>query len=114
MKTGDHIKIAAGLGIAMFLALLPLPYGFYTLLRIATFVGGIYFAIQLWERERVLAYGLAFAGLLFNPIWPIHLDRNVWAIFNAAGACLFGAVAWKFYSTAEPAPDAENEADGEP
>lgn len=50
MKTGDHVKIAAALGIAMFLALLPLPYGFYTLLRVATFFGGIYFATQLWER----------------------------------------------------------------
>lgn len=112
MKSGDHIKIAAGLAVAMFLALLPLPYGFYTLLRVGTFVGGIYFAIRLWDRERALAYGLGFAALLFNPIWPIHLDRNIWAIFNAAGTGLFGTVAWKFYSPSQPTRDSDDKAVG--
>lgn len=105
MKNIDHIRIALALSAAMIMAILPLPYGFYTLLRVATFVASIYFAIQLWERERFIAYGLAFAALLFNPIWPVGLSRDIWAVFNMAGACLFATVAWKFYVANDPSPD---------
>lgn len=104
MKNIDHIRIALAISAAMLIGLLPLPYGFYTLLRIATFAGSIYFAFLLWEQERYLGYALAFAALLFNPIWPIELDRGIWAFFNAAGTGLFAVVAWKFYTSnsAEP------------
>jgi hypothetical protein len=112
MKSVDHIRIALALSAAMFLAVLPLPYGFYTLLRIAVFGGGAYFAAILWERERAVAYCLAFAALLFNPIWPVHLSREIWLPINFAGMALFAVVAWKFFTAGDTEASAR-EADGE-
>ncbi len=65
--------------IALFIALAPMPYGYYTLLKImacGVFAWAAYISysnkltIQLW-----LFAGLA---LLFNPIIPIYLSKELW------------------------------------
>jgi len=79
----------------LLLAILPWPYGYYLLLRIVIFfVFGYYFfrfrkQCKLSKREMppwVWAVG-GFA-LLFNPFFPAHLFRLLWAIFNLTGAYL--------------------------
>ena len=74
---------------ALLLALLPLPYGFYTLLRLI--VCGV--AILLCYQEyltfnSVTSWAVFFSvtALLFNPVFPIHLTREVWAPLDFVSA----------------------------
>ena len=84
-------------------AVLPLPYGYYTFLRIiicasAIFLGCKQFAIK----EEINAWTVIFGvcAILFNPVIPIHLTRDTWFYINIAGAVLFVAhyVYWRQYS----------------
>ena len=63
----------------LLLALAPLPYGYYTLLRLVVCGVGAYgasLAYGLGKQGWVLILGLI--ALLFNPLVPVHLEsRNV-------------------------------------
>lgn len=72
-----------------------LPYGYYTLLRIAVCV--LCFASVLVLAERgVRVWQLVPIGvaLLYNPLVPISLPREAWEVINActAGVAVVGAV----------------------
>jgi hypothetical protein len=79
----------------MLVALLPLPYGYYQLLRVVTLVAAGWIAVGAWQGNR-LAWAIVFGllALLYNPFAPIHFERETWQILNAAGAALFGAGWW--------------------
>jgi hypothetical protein len=68
---------------------LPLPYGYYTLLRLVAC--GV-FAAGAWvladRGHQAAATGFVLAALLFNPVLPVHLERETWAVIDvlAAGA----------------------------
>lgn len=85
--------IASGIAILMLLLAIPSglwPYGYYVLLRwvitgIALFV--LWVAYELGERRWLwLMIGIA---ILFNPIVPIHLDKETWVIIDFIVAILF-------------------------
>lgn len=79
--------IAAGM---LVLAIADLPYGYYTLLRIIICVlAGFtaYIASEL-EKKPWLWIFVAIA-ILFNPIIPIYLDKETWAIIDIIVAGLF-------------------------
>lgn len=92
-KTDIPIWVWAAPGIALVLAILPLPYGYYSLLRL--FVTGI--SAFLAHREFTLnsgsknAWGWVLAGmvLLYNPIIPFYLTKGVWIILNLISAAIF-------------------------
>jgi hypothetical protein len=71
------------------IAVIPLPYGYYTFLRIT--VCGV--SAFLAYREVVAASGISiwaiFLGgiaLLFNPLIPVHLTRYIWFFIDLACA----------------------------
>jgi len=73
----------------LLLALADWPYGYYQLLRI------VVCAVAAWGA--VLAYGMEKPGwawllgalaVLFNPVFPIYLEREVWAFIDVATAVL--------------------------
>lgn len=73
------------------IALAPMPYGYYMLLRLV--VCGASAAIA-WSRFSVSPgsmWGVIFTGaaLVFNPIFPVHFSREIWAVFNLATAVVF-------------------------
>ena len=87
----------------LLLAVLPLPYGYYMFLCVVVFfVFGFYF-LQFREKANKKHIDLpwwvwAIGGfaLLFNPFFPAHLMRPVWAIFNVAGAYLiYKTIKWE-------------------
>ena len=60
------------------LAILPLPYGYYTFLRIAITGISVYLAyLQKHNKDRRF-YILVAIAILFNPIIPIHFPREIW------------------------------------
>jgi hypothetical protein len=83
--------------IMLFVALMPLPYGYYTLLRFVVCAAAAYLAyVEYTRRENVNPWvvGLALIAFLFNPIIPVFLSREIWAPINvAAGVAL--VVHWR-------------------
>jgi glucose-6-phosphate-specific signal transduction histidine kinase len=80
----------------MLVALLNLPYGYYQLLRVVTLVAAGWIAVGAWQGNRqawAIAFGLL--ALLYNPIAPIHFERETWRILNVAGAALLTAGWWR-------------------
>lgn len=72
-----HISIA--LGVLILLAIFPLPYGYYTFLRLTVFIGGLFLAYCFYQRRNVsLVLILVSIVILFNPFIPIYLTREIW------------------------------------
>ena len=78
------------------IALLPMPYGYYTILRICVSIcGGLTAYIYFNAGRRDICVWLCIAvAIIFNPIVPVHLNREVWSIFNVLVAGLFGYLAY--------------------
>ena len=91
--------------VAAFLlvAVLPMPYGYYMLLRVIVFlIFGYYFYVfrkQCLNSKKELPAWVWITGgfaLLFNPFIPAHLMRPVWAVLNVAGAYLiYKTIEWE-------------------
>ena len=74
------------------LALLDMPYGYYQLLRLVVFICAGWLAWKYIERNRtvgIIVFGLV--ALIFNPVMPLHFQRDTWAILNIATALVFVA-----------------------
>lgn len=81
--------IPTTISILILLAGIPdfFPYGFYTLLRLVVCGTSCYIAFFAFEGQRkIIAYITGFIALLFNPIIPIHLDKELWAIIDFIAA----------------------------
>lgn len=69
--------------VAVALGLLPMPYGYYALLRLFFCGCGVslfYLPIGVSDGEKWLLVGLV---ILHNPVVPIELgDRTIWGIVN--------------------------------
>ena len=80
----------------LFLALLDLPIGFYTLIRIVVTIGAS--AVVFTEFEKginfwIISFGLT--AILFNPIIPVYLhDKDSWAVIDIITGILFAIKAF--------------------
>lgn len=84
--------IACGL---LLLSIASLPYGYYQFLRIAiTIIAGINaFSVIEKENKLLLIIFLAIA-ILFNPIIPIHFDKDNWIPIDLILGIFFGVTAF--------------------
>lgn len=79
--------IASGM---LLLALSRLPYSYYILLRWVVCGTSAYGAFKSVELEKSgWAWILGIITLLFNPIIPIHLSREIWAPVDVITALIF-------------------------
>lgn len=68
---------------ALLLALLPLPYAYYMLLRVGMCGVFAYFAFLSYQsKEEGLTWVLGITAAVYNPFVPLHLGREVWSIIN--------------------------------
>lgn len=78
------LSICALLGIATF----DLPYGYYQFLRIAVTTWAILTLIQAYNHlgespgKTCTLLLTGSIAILYNPILPIHLDKDNWTILN--------------------------------
>lgn len=82
---------------ALLLAVLPLPYGFYTFLRLVVFGGAGFLAYREWTVSGAVSVWMAafvVLALLFNPLIPVHLNREAWAPIDVGTAILM-VVHWR-------------------
>ena len=81
----------------LLLALLPFPYGFYTVLRLVVCSTAVLLTYDEYRLcGRVSGWAIVLAGfvLLFNPLIPIHLTREIWAPIDVATGVLL-IVHWR-------------------
>ena len=95
MERRPHIIPTIVIAFLLLLAVLPLPYGYYTFLRwitcgMAAFTA--YIAYQ-WEFKWATWIFIPLA-ILFNPIIPIHLTKEIWQPIDIVGAIIFGVSAF--------------------
>lgn len=87
------MKYKTGLIVAsvcLLLALLPMPYGYYQLLRLIVCGVSIWAAISTYKTNQTLTILYALVALLYNPVFIIHFDRSTWAIINVLTVLFFG------------------------
>jgi hypothetical protein len=74
----------------LLIALAPLPYGYYTILRIVVCGSSAYISWTTAD-TKITGWTVAFAAvaLLFNPIVPVYLDREIWAFIDVGVAVIY-------------------------
>ena len=84
------------IAVALLLCLLPLPYGYYALVRWGGMVCLGVLAFQSYQQKQegwTVAY--AALALLFQPFFKIVLGRGMWNVVDVAVAGLLLWTVWK-------------------
>ncbi len=84
--------IAFTILIVLAIGMLPMPYGYYSFLKITVFVGGLYYIADLSKKGNNLFICIfAVLVILHNPIIPVRLGvKEAWNIINIITiACFF-------------------------
>lgn len=69
------------------------PYGFYMLLRLVVCSASVGLGVLGWKespRLKNISIVLFAQALLYNPVIPVHLEREVWIWCNAISIGVFG------------------------
>lgn len=74
---------AVGVAVALLLCLMPLPYGFYTVVRLGVAVVAGCWAYTFFQQGKTAAGVVSCAILLlFQPFFKIVLDRLTWNVID--------------------------------
>jgi len=74
------IKILAFL---VLIAVFPLPYSYYEILRVAVCLGVVFIVVKEWKSlDTTTKAILAVIAILFNPFSPIYLSKMVWVLID--------------------------------
>lgn len=80
-----------------------MPYGYYQLLRVGVCVVSAMVAYRAYEASNSkLAWTFAVSALIYNPIAPLALGRELWTFVNLAtiGALIWGLVSLQSHKAA--------------
>jgi len=90
------IFIAAGM---LFVGVLPLPYGYYMLLRFVACGVFAWAAFITYEKnEEVLPWVFGILAIVFNPLIKIHFPKELWAVVDFSSGLLLLLVSKKLIS----------------
>ena len=81
-------------------ALASWPYGYYTFLRLVVTACAIALVVVEYQRTdkfSVSSITLIGIALLFNPLIPVHIKRDLWALIDVACAVLFAIIGVRNY-----------------
>lgn len=94
LEKRSHLIPAIIAAIILLFALAPWPYGYYQLLRFVVCGAASYIAFMAYNWQKIWATWLfGFIAVLFNPLIPIHLSREIWQTIDVVCAALFVVVA---------------------
>ena len=83
--------------IMLLLAIFPLPYGYYALLRLVVCFTGIFLAWHSYRMQKIpWVWAMGLIALLFNPVIPVYLGRGLWLIVDIVVAVVLGIFLFKF------------------
>lgn len=80
--------------LMVIVALAPLPYGYYVLLRLIVAVSAgliAYHQFQMDEKLSLWVIAMGFLAVLYNPVVPIHFSKDIWIGINLATATIYAA-----------------------
>lgn len=73
-----------------------LPYGYFNLLRLVVCGTSVFNILQFDKDEnKVLYWTFIFTAILFNPLIPIHLVRDLWLILDLLSVLPMSIAAYK-------------------
>ena len=73
----------------LFFSIAPLPYGYYTLLRLVACAIFAYSAYLTFVKQiYALPWIFSFIALLFNPIFKVYLPKEIWFFIDIGCALL--------------------------
>jgi hypothetical protein len=102
MAKRPHLIPSLITAVMLFLALAELPYGYYQLLRLVVCGVSVYIAFMAYKWQKVWGVWLfGFIALLFNPLIPIHLSKELWQPIDAICALLFLIIALLLKKTSD-------------
>jgi len=77
--------------VLLLLAILPWPYGYYTLLRLVVCFTAAFLGWFSYKKQRIRwVWIMSFIALVFNPFVPLHFGRELWLMVDIIAAILFG------------------------
>ena len=80
-----YIKLI--LSALFLLCLVPMPYGFYSLIRFVAMIAFAIYAYVYYEKKNnKLAIVFLSLAILFQPLLPIYLGRTLWNIVDVSVA----------------------------
>lgn len=88
MESNSHnssilLKASLALALGLLLCLCHMPYGFYTVIRLATAIIACCWAYQFYNVGKTPLAIVAIAiAILFQPLIKIALDRSTWHIID--------------------------------
>ena len=88
----DNLRPLIWVPIALLLlAVLPLPYGYYMVLRLIIPVCSLIVAVNAYKTQPDTIYPYVFIGMaiLYNPLIPISLFKEIWIVVNLITAGVF-------------------------
>ena len=95
LQKRPHLIPCIVASVALLGALGDWPYGYYQLLRFVVCGVSVYVAYMAYSWQRLWATWLfGIIAVLFNPIIPIHLSKELWQPIDLACAVLFLVIAF--------------------
>ncbi|MCD8498099.1 MAG: hypothetical protein LRZ85_08515 [Alphaproteobacteria bacterium] len=94
----EILALAAAL---LFIAIAPLPYGYYTFMRIIVCGCAGVICYRLWNSgyQGVWLWVWAMVAILFNPVATIHMTKEIWMTLDAITGVFFAYSAYLQYKT---------------
>ena len=84
----------------LLLTFLDWDYGYYQILRWVVAGSAIYIAYANYQSQNTgWTWIFAIIAILFNPISPIHLERDLWAIIDTVVAAVYFVALFKDKNT---------------
>lgn len=94
----------------LFIGVAHLPYGYYTLLRFAACAAFAFAAFIAYDRKNnVLPWIYGLVALVFNPIIPVHLQKEDWIVIDFVAAVLLLATMGKIKNDPSVQPNNSRE-----
>ena len=90
LKTGLFVA-----SVCLVLALLPMPYGYYQMLRLIVCGVSVWGAVLAFNKNNIFPVLYGVFALLYNPIFIIHFDRATWEIINILTMLFFVCLCFK-------------------
>jgi len=95
MEKRPHLIPAIIAALILLGALGDWPYGYYQLLRWITCGAAVFVAFMAYNWQKVWVMWLfGIIAVLFNPLVPIHMTKELWQPIDVIFALLFAIVAF--------------------
>lgn len=101
--SGISYKALIIASLLLFIAVAPMPYGYYTFVKIVICGGAGFICYRLFKGHNKTFWPWAWGtvAILFNPFIPILIIKEIWMFIDAATGILFLIAAYQSYKSKE-------------